>query len=202
MYTELRTSHPSIPTSSLCGLYTDYTGVDMGQKKLLSQLTHFSEDHGLAAVWLLKYLMTRGCMSDRPKDCNTLRIALMPFARHDLHFLLHNLEVFPDLIGYIILFSQLHRKVSRRHADQMQSLSKSDTINLEKETCFSCVHVKYLFFFILLFFLETHSPIHFPVVRSISGKVLWGHVLRCLFSTFSHPPCCDFLSVFSNGNLV
>lgn len=88
MYTQLRTSHPSIPTSSLCGLFfffflytTDYTGVDVGQKKLLSQLTHFSEDFGLAAVRLFKYLMTRGFMSDRPKDCNTLRIALMPFAQ-------------------------------------------------------------------------------------------------------------------------
>lgn len=85
MYTRLRRSHPSKPTSSLYGLclYTtspDYTGVEMGQRKLLSQLTHFSEDDGPAAVWLLKYLMTRGCMSDRPKDRNTLRIALMPFA--------------------------------------------------------------------------------------------------------------------------
>lgn len=117
----------------------------MGQRKLLSQLTHFSEDDGPAAVWLLKYLMTRGCMSDRPKDRNTW--CLLP--RHDLHFLLRNLEVFPDLIGYIILFSQLHRKVSRRHADQMQSLSKSDTVNLEKETCFSRVHVKYVFYFFI-----------------------------------------------------
>ena len=120
---------------------------------------------------------------------------------HDLQFLLHNLEVFPDLIGYKILFSQLHRKVSRRHADQMQSLSKSDTWEGNLLQPCAC-QVSLLFNLIYLFILETHSHIHFPVVRSISGKVLWGHVLHCLFSTFSHPLCCDFLSVFSNGNLV
>lgn len=63
-------------------------------------------------------------------------------------------------------------------------LSKSDTLRgwnlLSLYPCQVYLATHPLFFIDEGFFMD----------RCVCGKVLWGHVLHCLFSTFSPPLCC------------